>query len=69
MDAGRLAASSWPRVLEAQAVNVVVGMLVGIWAMREALSVPYKGFRLEWVAANSTWASGIETPPAAPPNL
>lgn len=62
-------ASGWPRILEAQATNVVAGLLVGAWAMREALSVTYRSFRLTWVPAASTPApNAAESPPATAAN-
>jgi hypothetical protein len=40
-------------ILKVQAINLSIGFLVGIWAMREALNVPYPGFQFQWVAAES----------------
>ena len=49
-----LAALSSPdgmTVLKVQAINLSIGFIVGIWAMREALGVAYRGFHFHWVAA------------------
>jgi hypothetical protein len=37
--------------VEQQAVSLPVGILVGVWAMREAISVSYREFRLQWSSA------------------
>ena len=48
-----LKAGGWVAVLKSQSINLSVGFLVGIWAMREALSVAYPGFTFQWVVADS----------------
>jgi hypothetical protein len=45
-----LTAHDWVTVLKVQAINNSIGFVVGIWAMREALSVAYPGFQFQWVA-------------------
>jgi hypothetical protein len=47
---GALTARDWATALKVQSINLSVGFVVGIWAMREALSVAYPGFRFQWVA-------------------
>ena len=51
---GALNASDGVTVLKVQSINLSIGFIVGIWAMREALSVAYRGFQFRWVPAESS---------------
>lgn len=48
-----LTADDWVTVVKVQAINLSIGSLVAIWAMRVALTVAYPGFQFRWVAAES----------------
>jgi hypothetical protein len=57
-----LTAHDWTTVLKVQSINLSIGFVVGIWAMREALSVVYPAFRFQWIAAGSrSDSTGAET--------
>jgi hypothetical protein len=51
-------------VLKVQSINLSIGFIVGIWAMREALGAAYRGFQFHWVAAESgANRNGLEARP------
>jgi hypothetical protein len=54
---GALNAHDWVTVLKVQSINLSIGFIVGIWAMREALSVEYSGFQFRWIAAEHSASS------------
>jgi len=55
----------WLTVLKVQSINFSIGFIVGVWAMREALSRAYRGFRFQWIAGISSATSNVlETPPS-----
>jgi hypothetical protein len=51
---GALTAHDWVTVLKVQAINLSIGSIVAIWAMRVALSLAYPRFQFRWVAAESS---------------
>jgi hypothetical protein len=59
-----LTATDRMTILKVQSINLSIGFIVGIWAMREALSAAYRGFQYQWVAAESSAdPSGLEARP------
>jgi hypothetical protein len=40
--------NDWRALLEAQAISIPSSFLIGIWAIREALSLSYRNFQFEW---------------------
>ena len=59
-----LAAHDWVTALKVQAVNLSIGSIVGIWAVRASLSLSYPGFQFRWVVAEViAERSVIELPP------
>jgi hypothetical protein len=51
---GALQAHDWVTVLKVQSMTVPSGFIVGVWAMRAALGAPYRDFRFQWIAAESS---------------
>jgi hypothetical protein len=45
---------SWLFTLITQAFNLGIGFVFGIWAMRAALNLKYRGFEIHWINAKST---------------
>jgi len=61
-----LNASDGVTVLKVQSINLSIGFIVGIWAMREALNVAYRGFHFQWVSAESgADPNALESRPSA----
>ena len=43
------------------AIDTVLGLAVGVWAMREALSVRYRTFRLLWIKVPTSVSQELDT--------
>jgi hypothetical protein len=54
-----VASTSWQVQIESQSINILVGLPIGVWAMRQALRVHYGNFELKW----------LELPPPSPPEI
>lgn len=41
--------NDWQSFLQVESVNIPLGLLISTWAMRQALTLNYSDFRLQWI--------------------
>jgi hypothetical protein len=54
-----VAGTDWQSRIESQGMSILVGLPIGVWAMRQALRVHYGNFELKW----------LESPPSGTPDI